>query len=480
MKKNKKILLINTNLIKPPATPIGLDYIGSALKKNGFEVELLDLNFSKNIKKDLRRKLAGNSFLALGVTIRNTDDCYFLSQDNFLPKIKEIVAVIKKYSDAPIIIGGGGFSVMPREITKYLDADLGIAGDGEFILPEILEIIGKGVRCSDAASYLKYTAGRAEGNRIIKFQSDSLEDFPLSNRDLVDNERYFIEGGMGSIETKRGCTGKCIYCADPLIKGSKVRTRPVKTVIEELKNLISKNINYIHFCDSELNIPSGYAVGLLNQIIENGLGDMIRWYSYMSPANFDENFAKLLKKAGCEGINFGVDSTHSLILKNLGRDHNLEDLENISRLCSKYKIRFMFDLLLGGPGEDRKTIKYTIDSIKRLNPTCVGLSYGIRVYPGTALSNMIKKNASMKENLYGNTGNGNNFLEPVFYISNKIGKDLVGYTNRLVAGDKRFFIGASDKSDRNYNYNENIKLQKAIKSGHRGAFWDILQRLNSN
>ena len=480
MKKNKKILLINTNLIKPPVTPIGLDYIGSALVKNGYKVELLDLNFSKNIKKDLRRKLAGSSFLALGVTIRNTDDCYFLSQDNFLPKIKEIVAVIKKYSDAPIIIGGGGFSVMPREITKYLDADLGIAGDGEFILPDILEIIGKGVRCSDAVSYLKYTAGRAEVNRIIKFQSDSLEDFPLSGRDLVDNERYFIEGGMGSIETKRGCTGKCIYCADPLIKGSRVRARPVEKVIEELKNLISKNINYIHFCDSELNIPAGYAPRLLSQIIEDGLGDRIRWYSYMSPANFDEDFAKLLKKAGCEGINFGVDSAHSMILKNLGRDHDLEDLENISRLCSKYKIRFMFDLLLGGPGEDRKTVKYTIDSIKKLNPTCVGLSYGIRVYPGTALSNMIKKDTSMKDNLYGNTSNGNNFLEPVFYISEKIGKDLVGYTNRLVAGDKRFFIGASDEFDRNYNYNENLELQKAIKSGCRGAYWDILQKLNMN
>ena len=120
MKNNKKVLLVNTNLIKPPVTPIGLDYIGSALEKKGFEVELLDLNFSKNIKKDLRGKLAGSSFLALGVTIRNPDDCYFLSQDNFLPKIKEIVAVIKKYSDAPIIIGGGGFSVMPRGIIKSI------------------------------------------------------------------------------------------------------------------------------------------------------------------------------------------------------------------------------------------------------------------------------------------------------------------------------------------------------------------------
>ena len=200
----------------------------------------------------------------------------------------------------------------------------------------------------------------------------------------------------------------------------------------------------------------------------------------MSPTPFNENFVKLLKKSGCEGINFGVDSTHTMVLKNLGREHCLEDLKNISRLCAKYKIKFMFDLLVGGPGEDKKTIKYTIDSVKRLNPTCVGVSYGIRIYPGTALSQMIKKDDSMKKSLYGNIGGSDSFLKPVFYISEKIGKDLIGYTNSLISGDRRFFIGASDKSDMNYNYNENLKLQKAIRSGYRGAFWDILQRLNSN
>jgi radical SAM superfamily enzyme YgiQ (UPF0313 family) len=475
-----KVLLINANLIKPPVTPIGLDYIGSALGKSGFEVELLDLNFSNNIKEDLRKKLTESSFLALGVAVRNTDDCYYLSQDSFLPEIKEIVESIKEYSDTPIIIGGGGFAVMPLEITEYLDADLGIAGDGEFILPGLLKNIGERITGSDAASDIKHITNEAAGGRVIKFQSNSLEDYPLSDRDLVDNERYFREGGMGSIETKRGCSGKCIYCADPLIKGSKIRTRPLKKVMEELKNLISKNVNYIHFCDSELNIPSDYASRLLNRIIEDGLGEKIRWYSYMSPINFNENFAKLLKRSGCAGINFGVDSAHSMILKNLGRDHNLDDLKNISELCAKYKIRFMFDLLLGGPGEDRETIKYTIDSVKKLNPTCVGLSYGIRVYPGTALSNMIKKNISMEKDLYGNERGSKNFLEPVFYISDKIGRDLVGYTNSLIVEDKRFFIGASDEPDRNYNYNENLRLQKAINRGYRGAYWDILQRLNVN
>ncbi|MHB8280666.1 MAG: hypothetical protein ACYDIA_23935, partial [Candidatus Humimicrobiaceae bacterium] len=82
------------------------------------------------------------------------------------------------------------------------------------------------------------------------------------------------------------------------------------------------------------------------------------------------------------------------------------------------------------------------------------------------------------KNLYGNVKDNTNFFKPIFYISEEIGKDIVEYTNSLVTGDKRFFIGATDNSDKNYNYNENLRLQEAIKNGYRGAFWDILQQIN--
>jgi radical SAM superfamily enzyme YgiQ (UPF0313 family) len=442
--------------------------VGSALIKNGFEVELLDLNFSENIKEDIRKKLTASSFLAIGVTIRNTDDCYYLSQDNFLKRIKDLIGQVKKNSDSPVVLGGGGFSIMPLEAMEYLQADYGIIGDGEFVFPELLRVLSGNKKYSGGFDNISglVVKGREYGHMDLK--DFSLKEFPLPERDLADNETYYSKGGMGSIETKRGCNRNCIYCADPLIKGKKIRIRPIRTVIKEINNLVKKGIDYLHFCDSEFNNPLGQAKELLNQIIEDGLADKIRWYSYMSPVPFDEDFARLLKESGCEGINFGVDSTHSMVLENLGRDHTLKDLENIASLCSKYKIRFMLDLLLGGPGEDKDTVKYTVDSIKRLNPTCVGISYGIRIYPGTAISKIINM---------GTDKNSTGLLSPTFYISAKIGKELVDYTNGLVSGDRRFFIGASDKSDKNYNYNENLRLQNAINSGYRGAYWDILHKI---
>ena len=130
-------------------------------------------------------------------------------------------------------------------------------------------------------------------------------------------------------------------------------------------------------------------------------------------------------------------------------------------------------------GKIENSIKYTIDNIKKLNPTCVGISYGIRVYPGTYLASIINKEFfPNNKNLYGNIKNNTNFFKPIFYISEEIGKDIVEYTYNLVYGDKKFFIGATEKAEKNYNYNENLRLQEAIKNGYRGAFWDILQQIN--
>jgi radical SAM superfamily enzyme YgiQ (UPF0313 family) len=467
---NNRILLINANTVKPPIAPIGLDYVGSSLTSNGFQVELLDLNFSDRIKDDIRKKLTSDNFLAIGVTIRNTDDCYFLSQDNFLIKIKDIIGHIKTFSDSPIILGGGGFSIMPLQIIKYLNADYGIIGDGEFIFIKLLNILKGDKKYFDGLDKIRGLVVKEREYNPLDPRYLPLKELPLPERDLVDNVRYYNEGGMGSIETKRGCNKRCIYCADPLIKGKKIRIRPVKTVVKEINNLVKKDINYLHFCDSEFNNPLNQAKGLLKQIIAEGLGDKIRWYAYMSPVPFDEDFAILLKRSGCEGINFGVDSTYSAVLKNLRRDHVLKDLENITKLCNKHKIRIMFDLLLGGPGENKDTIRNSIESIKKLDLTCVGISYGIRVYPGTGISKIISKKIDKRSD---------EFLNPTFFISDDIKEELIEYTYDLVSGDDRFFIGMSEKSDKNYNYNENLLLQDAIINGYRGAYWDILKKIKS-
>jgi radical SAM superfamily enzyme YgiQ (UPF0313 family) len=300
---------------------------------------------------------------------------------------------------------------------------------------------------------------------------------PAPRRDAVDSRRYYMEGGMGSIETKRGCPKKCIYCADPLGKGSKVRLRSPASVADEIETLLGMGIDHIHICDSEFNYPYEHARSICREIIDRGLGSRVRWYAYCSPAPFDEDLARLFLQAGCAGVNFGADSANDRMLHTLGRDFTYQDIARTAQICHRLGLVFMYDLLLGGLGEARNSLRETIESMKRMSPHRVGASLGVRVYPKTRLARMILQQGPIERNPNLHGEKDISFLAPVFYLSAELGEDASQYLEGLIGGDERFMFMSGGSSNSNYNYNANTVLVNAIRNGYRGAFWDILRRL---
>jgi len=149
----------------------------------------------------------------------------------------------------------------------------------------------------------------------------------------------------------------------------------------------------------------------------------------------------------------------------------------------------MIDLLLGGPGETPRTVRETIEFIKQIDPDCVGAALGLRVYPGTALEQIIadelrdRANSGVRRKYTGPV----NLLKPTFYICPTLGEQPAELVRDLINGDKRFFEPALETGSRtdqddalNYNYNENLLLSQAIQKGARGAYWDILRQIRSN
>ncbi len=472
-----KVLLVNTNLMKPVVAPIALDYLGAALEAKGFAVDTLDLAFANDFRKAIITYFKENSPDVIGITIRNTDDCYFTSQDFIIPQIKEIVEWLKKKSDAPIILGGVGFSVMPDLILNYLGLDLGIKGEGEEAFPLLLEKI------SQNESYLEVPGlvfRRGNGYFSNPPQFIDLSQFNFFRRSFINNERYYREGGMGNVETKRGCEKACIYCADPVGRGRKFRLRSPESAVDEIEALVSKKIFHFHFCDSEFNLPYEHAVDVCKEIIRRKLGKELAWYAYLSPTPFDLELARLMKKAGCAGVDFGVDSGSDEILKNLRRDFTSDDLVKVAKICHQLEIPFMYDLLLGGPGETRETVKETIALMRKIKPSRVGMAIGIRIYPETALGEMVQREGVTKDNpsLFGKVEGNENLFEPIYYISPRVGMEIISLAYTEVGENRSMFFAISDELGRNYNYNMNKLLVDAIKKGYRGAFWDILRRVS--
>ena len=471
-----KVLLVNTNRMKPAIAPIGLDYLAESLSCAGHEPRLLDLCFSEDVASDIATGVGEFEPDVVGVTVRNTDDCYFSGGAFFLPEIREIVELLRKCCDAPIVLGGVGFSIMPQQAMEFCGADYGIAGEGEESLVQLLSALQQGRGFDRVPGLLYREQGSIRCNRIAFSQPGEL---PPRRRSFADNPRYFMEGGQAGFETKRGCNMKCIYCADPLSKGRRVRLRPPEMVVGELEALLAQGIDHSHTCDCEFNLPGQHAKDVCRAIIDAGLGDRTRWYAYCSVTPFDSEMADLMKRAGCVGIDFGADSANDGILARLGRNHKSDDLATTAELCHRHGIAFMYDLLVGGPEETRQSVRQTIDVMRRINADCVGVAMGVRVYEGTAMGDHVRSEGDMTSNpnLHGAKQDNPHFFKPVFYISPELGEGIVGFLHELVGDDKRFFLPSNEDVESNYNYNENSVLVRAIQSGARGAYWDILRRL---
>lgn len=462
------VALVNTNCIKPPIAPIGLDYVAEALNASGHQVEVCDPLGTDDCNAAIIQFFRQKEFDLVGVTLRNTDDCVFTSRQSFLDPFGAMVKNIRQYSKGLIILGGVGFSVIPEEVLNLCGADAGIWGEGEFSLVDLANRLEEKRQWLDLPNLIWQTHDRWHRNPPL---THSLRDLPSMSRSWIDNRRYFSEGGQAGFETKRGCPNHCIYCADPIAKGNEIRTRPPQAVGDELARLLEQGIDHLHTCDSEFNLPYGHALEVCQEIIRRNLGEKLRWYAYCAPVPFSPELARIMRRAGCVGINFGVDSGDAEMLQRLGRDFSPEDIAQTVRWCKEADIAVMLDLLLGSPGESRESLVRTIELMKRINPERVGVAVGVRVYPGTELAHQLKSNGR-QEGLVGE-GKG---AEPLFFLEPLIAPFIFDLLDEQIGEDRRFFFFDPSRPEQNYNYNANQRLSEAIRKGYRGAYWDILRR----
>jgi hypothetical protein len=462
------IALMNTNRMQPPVAPIGLDYVAEALHTDGHTVRLLDLCWEDDPKSAIAQFFTGSDFGLVGITLRNTDDCAFTSRQSFIPEFIELVHVVREHSRAQIVLGGVGFSVMPERILSLSGVDLGVWGEGEFVLPRLAVSLERGQPYQDLPNLIWRQDGQWHRNPP---SWNILAELPSMSRTWVDNQRYFRLGGQAGFETRRGCSGRCIYCADPVAKGSRVRLRPPAAVADELEQLIGQGIDVLHTCDGEFNIPEKHALEICSEISHRGLGGRMRWYAYCSPAPFSRELARAMRAAGCAGIDFGADNGNQAMLRRLGRDFGPDDICNVTRWTKEEGMAVMLDLLLGSPGETKGSIEQTVELVRKAGPDCAGVSLGVRVYPDTGLAAQLASGDHS-----GGLTDGEDFYDPRFFLDPQIAPFAADWLHTLIGEDRRFFFFDASRPTQNYNYNSNRRLVEAIQQGYRGAFWDILRR----
>ena len=440
-----KILLISSNTASTPypTYPLGLSMVAAALKNAGYDVYQFDFLQNNCSLDKLGNEIKQVNPEIIGISIRNIDNVNLLNEQRYIDAVGNMVKKIRQTTNAKVVMGGSGFSIMPDVILREVGADYGIVGEGEALMVEFVNNAWQGKypehRCIK-------TSLKLSGNEIPSaFYDSSIMKF------------YLKSGNIASVQTKRGCTHKCVYCSYPVLEGSTIRCRDPIEVVNDIHTLMNKHkVKYIFFTDSVFNDDNGRYLDVVNEMKRRGI--FIPWTAFFKPEGLDEEHVKLMKQTGLKAAEIGADAASNITLKKLGKSFHFNDIIKCNDLFIRNGVATAHYYMFGCPGETQKTVMEGIHNIINLKKTVSFIFMGIRILPDTALAGTaIKQGIISREQ---------ELLEPVYYIAPGIDKQWLENTLNNAFKGIRHCIFPPDALDGS--------LQFLHKLGYSGSLWDML------
>lgn len=419
----KKVLLVGSNSLRAPypVPPVGLCLVATALAPR-WQVRIHD---PLSDTSDLAGAVEHFAPDYVGLGIRNIDDVVMEDGVSFVNDIRERFArPLRRLTRAPLILGGSGFSIFPRELLEECDADYGVVGEGEAALPALLEALEQH---GDPLAVPGVVApGRPLPRRAVR--PVALDGLPFARIDRWIDFAPYRERGAYPIQTKRGCARRCVYCSYPQVEGRVFRRRSPESVVDEIAETRERLGDVaFEFVDSVFNDPPGHAESICWEIAQRGLKVRLRTMG-VNPAQVTRELIDLMSAAGFSQIDSTPDSASPTMLRRLRKNFSLAELERTATIVRAAGMPTMWFFLLGGPGETEETLAETFAFIDRfVSPEdMVHISEGLRVYPRTALYD-----TAVREGL---VAPGESLLARRFYVSPALGRErLLEIVGREIA-----------------------------------------------
>ncbi len=238
---------------------------------------------------------------------------------------------------------------------------------------DVSDITGIAYRGSDGKSAL------SADRELMK----SLDELPIPKQHLLPLDKYkmpFLGKRYVWVLTNRGCPYSCTYCFEGVVWGKSVRYRSAESIYQELEYLAKHNVRNVLFLADLFTFDKKGVEALCDLIIERGL--KIRWTCNSRVDTLDEQQLIKMKKAGCWLVAFGIESGSQKVLDNVKKDAKVEQAAETIRMCNKHGIKTWGYFIIGLPGENKQTVRETIDFAKSI-PLDIALFHVAMPYAGT-------------------------------------------------------------------------------------------------
>ena len=292
---------------------------------------------------------------------------FTLNYGQFLPSLSIAKKIKEQYPEKTIVLGGsrttGELGRKVLETFSYIDFI--VSGDGEDALCRL-------AIDSDNYKSIPNLIFRKEKEVIWnKSENDiDLNSLPVPTYEsyyrelysvLPDVQQFFFYSGKLPIEISRGCWwNKCTFC-NLNLQHKKYREKSVEKIIKEI-DFLSDKYKILNFQIVSNNLLVKDTKLLCEKII--GLGKDLSFFAEARADQLKRDDYALLKKAGFNTIQTGIESFSSNYLKKMKKGVSV--IDNIAALknCKENEIINEYNLIIDYPNEESIDFEETKKNIQ--------------------------------------------------------------------------------------------------------------------
>jgi radical SAM superfamily enzyme YgiQ (UPF0313 family) len=323
--KHLRALLINPYIYDVSAysfwsAPLGLLYMGSVLRQNGIDIQLIDClavdetkrkedgrapfirtrvtkpEAAATVEKRFNRYGVAPALLQSKLRTLEPPDLILVTSVMtywYLGTLEAVLLAREAFPDAKIVVGGLYPSLCHEHAEKHLRADLV-------------------VRSGAISALYKYIEGALSKPLSFKPDMEDLKILPYPCFDLYEKP-WFVP-----LLTSLGCRYRCTYCATHYLHPHMVRRLP-QEVLRELSHWHDHGCTHFAlYDDSFLCEKETYAKPLLRAVCRLSAGISFHNPNALNASMIDEEAAMLLKEAGFPEVRIGLETADAKLQKETG------------------------------------------------------------------------------------------------------------------------------------------------------------------
>jgi anaerobic magnesium-protoporphyrin IX monomethyl ester cyclase len=341
--------------------PLGIFYVASFLRANGYEVAVLDAEAGNLTADDAVKAVRELKPAILGIGSTTVA---------FHRAVETAQRVKQECGNVVVILGGAHVSANPVRAMSFDCFDYGVLREGEITALELANAI---IRAAPVES-IKGIAYRKDGRIVVTPPREYIADLdtlPFPAYDLIPDLRRYAPPPSNykavpvvNIITSRGCPNQCTFC-DRNVFGERYRERSAENVAEEIQYLVdTRHARELAFVDDTFLIDKKRIYELFDLLDARGIA--LPWTCMSRINNVDEDFLRYLKSKGCWHISFGIESEDENILARIRKNVSLEKASVVITICRRLKIKTKGFFIVGHPGETVATIDKSIQLARDL------------------------------------------------------------------------------------------------------------------